>query len=301
MAEAGSPSIQAPEYWWYRARADLLQVALAERVGSPRRVLDVGSADGPSVGWLRGRGQRVALDIDPRGLEKGDVCGSATALPFDDGAFDVVAAFDVIEHCEPRGRRARRDLAGAGTRRAPPAVGAGLSVGVDALRRPQSALPPLHPGARVRRDAGAQRVRDPERRPTCSPAPSPSSLPIAWRTRLREAGTPGSDPGPGRGARAALDEPGPGELMLPTASVDRKLLRAWDLPFGSSVVAAGRKPGPRRFRRRRECAHRADRAHDLGGRPGLSRRGAACPELRRRALEAYASGHRTSRRTSWPG
>ncbi|HYN29758.1 MAG TPA: class I SAM-dependent methyltransferase, partial [Dermatophilaceae bacterium] len=43
----------------------------------------------------------VSLDVDPRGLGAGGVCGSALALPFEDGAFDVVSAFDVIEHCEP--------------------------------------------------------------------------------------------------------------------------------------------------------------------------------------------------------
>ena len=45
-------------------------------------------------------GRRVALDLIPRGLTAGEgVCGSATALPFRDGAFEVVAAFDVVEHC----------------------------------------------------------------------------------------------------------------------------------------------------------------------------------------------------------
>ena len=43
----------------------------------------------------------MMLDIDPRGLEPGGVCGSALALPFGDATFDVVCAFDVVEHCEP--------------------------------------------------------------------------------------------------------------------------------------------------------------------------------------------------------
>ena len=64
-------------------------------------MLDVGSADGPSVGWLSTAASRVALDIDPRGLAPGDVCASAMQLPFADATFDVVAAFDVVEHCEP--------------------------------------------------------------------------------------------------------------------------------------------------------------------------------------------------------
>ncbi len=99
VSTAGSPSIDAPTYWWYRARAELLQVVMEPHVGDPGRLLDVGSADGPSVGWLRDKGSRVALDLDPRGLVPGDVCGSVTRLPFADDTFDVIGAFDVIEHC----------------------------------------------------------------------------------------------------------------------------------------------------------------------------------------------------------
>jgi SAM-dependent methyltransferase len=101
----GSASLDHPDYWWYRARADLLKIALGRFLGEPERVLDVGSADGPSVGWMDGHYQRVAMDVYPRGLSPGvGVCGSALALPFADDTFDVVAAFDVLEHCEPEHR-----------------------------------------------------------------------------------------------------------------------------------------------------------------------------------------------------
>jgi SAM-dependent methyltransferase len=97
----GSPSIQQPDYWWYRARSDLLRTVLGPYVGSPERVLDVGSADGPSVGWLTAP-HKVSLDLDPRGLQApAGICGSVLALPFADGSFEVVGAFDVVEHCEP--------------------------------------------------------------------------------------------------------------------------------------------------------------------------------------------------------
>ena len=101
--QTGSASIQHPGYWWYRARADCCsRSALHEYLGTPQRMLDVGSADGPSVSWMRGDHSAYAIDVDPRGLKPGEgVCASAMALPFPDETFDVVGAFDVIEHCEP--------------------------------------------------------------------------------------------------------------------------------------------------------------------------------------------------------
>ncbi|RYP85350.1 class I SAM-dependent methyltransferase [Nocardioides guangzhouensis] len=103
--QRGSASLREPGYWWYRARARLLESVLGGYLGDPGLVLDVGSADGPSVGWMKRVGQRYALDIHPGGLEAGHgVCGTATALPFRDRTFDVVAAFDVVEHCQDEAR-----------------------------------------------------------------------------------------------------------------------------------------------------------------------------------------------------
>jgi SAM-dependent methyltransferase len=104
VEQSGSSSIEQRGYWWYDARNDLLRAGLGEWLGRPGRVLDVGSADGPSARWLPQQG-RVAVDLDVRGLVAGrDACASALALPFRDATFDVVAAFDVIEHCEPESR-----------------------------------------------------------------------------------------------------------------------------------------------------------------------------------------------------
>ncbi|KRE43558.1 class I SAM-dependent methyltransferase [Knoellia sp. Soil729] len=98
----GSPSIAQPDYWWYLARTDLLHAALSDFARGRRTVLDIGSADGPSASWLHdGTRQLASLDIDPRGLGANGVCGSALSLPFADASFDMVSAFDVIEHCDP--------------------------------------------------------------------------------------------------------------------------------------------------------------------------------------------------------
>lgn len=98
----GSPSIATPDYWWYLARTDLLHAALARYAVGAGLALDLGSADAPSAIWLReGTPHTASLDIDARGLGAGGVCGSAMALPFADGTFDLVSAFDVVEHLEP--------------------------------------------------------------------------------------------------------------------------------------------------------------------------------------------------------
>ena len=100
VAQPGSSSVEAPDYWWFAARARLLEAALAPYVGRPARLLDVGSADGPSAAWLAGSPVHVTVDLDVRGLRPGrSVVGALPNLPFADAAFDVVAAFDVIEHC----------------------------------------------------------------------------------------------------------------------------------------------------------------------------------------------------------
>jgi SAM-dependent methyltransferase len=236
----GSPSIQKPDYWWYTARSELLRTVLGSYVGEPDRILDVGSADGPSVGWLQGRGRHTSLDMDSRGLPPGGVCGSALALPFRDATFDVVAAFDVLEHCEPESV-AMAELARVLT------PGGRLLMSVPAYSwawtsfddenghhrrytRPRVLAALERAGLRVDRVTYA----------FTSVFPFFVAERLARRVRAAMAG--------GRPAVAPADVvslpelPRPVERMLLSLTrLDRSLLGSRDLPFGSSVLTAAIK------------------------------------------------------------
>lgn len=231
VTQSGSSSIRQPDYWWYRARTSLLHAALGDHLGDPERVLDVGSADGPSVSWMHGNHQRFAIDVDPRGLTPGhDVCASALALPFADATFDVVGAFDVIEHCEPE------------------------SVAVAELARV------LRPGGRLLLSVPAYQwawsdhdVRAGHHRrytrPRIRAAVEAADLQVLRSTyafagvfpvfaaervarRLRRHSAPAGLPT----APAAVDR-----ALVAVSSAEARLLHRLDLPFGSSVFLAARK------------------------------------------------------------
>jgi SAM-dependent methyltransferase len=237
VSQRGSSSIQQPEYWWYRARSKLLEAALGEFLGTAHRLLDVGSADGPSVEWMHGDHERFAVDLDPRGLTPGrDVCASATALPFPDATFDVIGAFDVIEHCASEDA-----IIGELARVLAP--GGRLLVSV-----------PAYQWAWTHHDVQAGHHRR-YTRPRLVAAVERSGLTVLRAThgfagvfpffaaeRLARRIRPAT-PGPGSSLPQVS---GPMDRLLTgLSSTEAKLLRGHDLPFGSSVFLAAERPASR--------------------------------------------------------
>jgi SAM-dependent methyltransferase len=88
------------QYQRYRLVADL--IADLEEDSGPFAMLDVGGRTALLRSFLPGR--TIAL-VDPEPSDQpGLVLGSGEALPFPDGAFDAVCAFDTLEHVPPDAR-----------------------------------------------------------------------------------------------------------------------------------------------------------------------------------------------------
>jgi SAM-dependent methyltransferase len=100
------------EHWWFRARESILRRQMERMISLGRipfrpRILNIGIATGRSSQWLGELGDVVSLEYDSEccrltrertGLEI--VEGTVLDLPWESDSFDVVCAFDVIEHVE---------------------------------------------------------------------------------------------------------------------------------------------------------------------------------------------------------
>jgi ubiquinone/menaquinone biosynthesis C-methylase UbiE len=93
-------------HWWFatRTRAILAYLDRYVGLGQGRRVLDVGCGAANMTHHLRHYGDVIGVDSNPkpleiareRGLEAYQ--GSADDLPFEDGTFDLVTLLDTVEH-----------------------------------------------------------------------------------------------------------------------------------------------------------------------------------------------------------
>jgi len=98
------------DHWWFTGKRLFMRRLLGERLyrtGATLRILDVGCGTGANAVELSSYGEVIACDrsLDALGMAAGRgvrlLCAaSAPDLPFATGTFDVVTAFDIIEHVE---------------------------------------------------------------------------------------------------------------------------------------------------------------------------------------------------------
>jgi len=99
------------EHWWFRARSNILAAQVARTIPPRARILNVGAAMGASSEML-GRFvsvtsveyEKACCDFVSRHFGKTFINASITDLPFPAASFDLVCAFDVIEHVQDDAR-----------------------------------------------------------------------------------------------------------------------------------------------------------------------------------------------------
>lgn len=109
------------DHWWFQGRERILKHLIRQWLpgkpaGQPLRILNVGCATGRTSEWLREFGEVTSIEYDAECAEMARqftgmviVQGNAEALDYADGSFDLVTAFDVLEHI-PRDQMAATEL-----------------------------------------------------------------------------------------------------------------------------------------------------------------------------------------------
>jgi len=98
-------------HWWFIGRrrilAGFVEQICRQVTDRPARILDVGCGTGANLLMLANYGEAEGVDVSEealafcraRGLDKVRL-GAAEELPYEDGTFDLVTAFDVVEHMD---------------------------------------------------------------------------------------------------------------------------------------------------------------------------------------------------------
>lgn len=95
------------EHWWFTVRLQILEDHIRRKIykGEPLRILNIGVATGATTAMLEKFGRVISLEYDEDcciflcdELKMSVINGSILNLPFGEEEFDLVCAFDVIEH-----------------------------------------------------------------------------------------------------------------------------------------------------------------------------------------------------------
>jgi SAM-dependent methyltransferase len=101
--------ISHDDHWWFAGRTRAIESLLGQSL--PRteglEILDVGCGAGNMIHHLSRYGRVRGLEVDPRPVREARLRGYHVELqdatqpyPFDEATFDLVTAFDVIEHVD---------------------------------------------------------------------------------------------------------------------------------------------------------------------------------------------------------
>lgn len=103
-------------HWWFVARMKIIEDIINRKVyqKKPLKILNVGTATGAGTIMMQQFGSVTSVEYDSdccsflnNDLKISTIHASITALPFEDNTFDLVCAFDVIEHVEDHELAAR--------------------------------------------------------------------------------------------------------------------------------------------------------------------------------------------------
>jgi len=95
------------KHWWFKIREKILRYQLSKRLSKNQhlKILNLGAASGRTTELLEEFGEVVSVEIDSvfceflrEKLKKNVIQASASSLPIPNQSFDVICAFDVIEH-----------------------------------------------------------------------------------------------------------------------------------------------------------------------------------------------------------
>jgi SAM-dependent methyltransferase len=94
-------------HWWFRGRREIFTRLLAPLASEPRRILDIGFGTGAMLKFLEPYGPVTGMDVSIEAIRfartrcsRPMLLGSITQVPVATGAFDLVTAFDIVEHVE---------------------------------------------------------------------------------------------------------------------------------------------------------------------------------------------------------